>query len=183
MTKALALLGLLFTSLDQPPGTTEVVIPTEIVVSPNPFGRTQQLTVKSSFQQPRVLCPPLKDRSDGLVLRIYDEKKVPTEPVWTLSEETTSLVQVPATVAPIDGDDGKRIEREFESFDLPASAPARIYAVVWRVCSWQILVAPGDPPIYKPGLSTAMRGGKFFKYSCGNSKSRIPTEQCAYRPE
>ena len=90
---------------------------------------------------------------------------------------------VPAN--PRDDDNGKKVERDFESVKIPSDAPARIYVVVWRDCSWNQLVDPTtDPPIYKPGLKATRYGSQFYKFECtGGGNPTRPTGLCAYRPE
>lgn len=188
MIKVLSLLALLLVSLSQRPGTNIHVIPTKVTVDPTPFRREQMISIKASFEQKQdSVCPTssaLRDKSDGFQVRIYDEKDVATEPSGEQGNETKYIAFANALVAPRVEDDGKKVGRDFESVKVPSNAPARIYVVVWRECTWKVLLDPTvDPPIYKPGAKrTQLGGGKFFKYECPGSPRR-PAGLCAYRPE
>ena len=188
MIKALSLLALLLVSLSQRPGSNVQVIPTKFTVDPTPFRREQMISIKASFEQKQdsqcPTSPAFRDKADGFQVRIYDEKDVPTEPSGKQGAETKYIAFTNALVNPKVEDDGKKVERDFESVKVPGNAPARIYVVVWRECTWNLLLDPtADPPIYKPDAKrTQLGGGKFFKYECPGSPRR-PTGLCAYRPE
>lgn len=158
----------------------ELVIPTKIVSDPGLFDRGQVISVKASFKQ--VKLKVVGEQSNGFQVRVYDEKDVSSEPVYTTSKETKYIAWSNATVGPKDEDDDKEVERDFEQFQIPQNASARVYAAIWRVAGWKRLKWPGDPSIYEEGVDTKLIGGQFFKFSCPG-KSRIPTEKCAYRPE
>ena len=161
-------------------GGTELVIPTKIVANPQLFSRGQVISMKASFKQLALVCGP--KASNGFELRLYDEKDVSNEPIYLKSKETKYIARSIATVGPKAEDTDKKVERDFEQFQIPPNAPARVYAVVWRTCSWRIRKGPYDPPIYEDKLNTKRIGGQFFKFSCPG-ESKIPTGKCAYRPE
>lgn len=188
MFKALALLALLLMVLPQ---RNTLVIPTKITANPASFRRGDLVSFKASFEQKlESRCPApspiFKDLADGFGIRIYDEKDVPTEPSGELGKETKYIALTSATVNPTDDDNGKKVERDFESVKIPINAPARIYVVVWRDCTWNQLVDPTtNPPTYKPGAKRTRYGGQFYKFECpgGGGDPRRPTGLCTYRPE
>jgi hypothetical protein len=175
----LAILGLSWNAEPQAahPGTNVLVVPTTIAVTPLPFSRGQVVAVSASFQQQALPCLPSGSRGFGL--RLFDEKKVPTEPTG----DTTYMVASPATLGPQDGEEGRKVERAFEPFAIPQDAPGRIYVTVWQSCTFKLLVDPNAvPPIYEEVHNDVRIGGRFFRYSCPGS-GKIPTGLCAYRPE
>ena len=182
MDKMLALVGLLFCTTLQAgsQAATELVIPTKMAVSPELFERGQVASVKASFKQLALICGPGATR--GFEVRLYDEKDVSGEPVYTQSKETKYIARSIATVALASQDDNNKVERDFEQFQIPQNAPSRLYAVIWEGCSWKIRKGNFDPPIYEEKRSTKRIGGQFFKFSCPGT-GKLPTGKCAYRLE
>jgi len=185
MTKTLVLLGLMFGGMQSGKHFTELAIPTKIAAAPAVFGKGQMVSLSATFKQPQTACPVfLKDRAEGFAIRLYDEKDVYGEPIWTLdvSKSNKAFATTGATTGLNDADDLKRVQRTFDSLQLRTDAPGRFYAAVFRTCSGKILKVPGDPSIYEPYWTAPLVGGQFYKFSCpGNGK--IPTGKCGYRPE
>ena len=73
MNKMLALVGLLFCTTLQAASkaATELVVPTEMAVSPELFVRGQVVSVKASFKQLTLVCGP--GATHGFEVRLYDE--------------------------------------------------------------------------------------------------------------
>ena len=181
MNKMLALVGLLFcTALQAGSKTTELVIPTKLAVSPELFVRGQLVSVKASFKQLTLVCGP--GATHGFEVRLYDEKDVSSEPVYTQSKETKYIARSIATVALATQDDNNKIERDFEQFQIPQNAPSRLYAVIWEECSWKIRKGSYAPPIFEEKRATKRIGGQYFKFSCPGT-GKLPTGKCAYRSE
>ena len=89
MIKTVAVMSMLLSALYQGPDLTKTVFtnpvyPTKIVTDPAVFIMKQTVSVKASFQQQQIVCTATKNRSDGIVLKLYDEKDVSGEPTWNL---------------------------------------------------------------------------------------------------
>lgn len=185
MTRTLVLLGLLFGGMQHGSKFTELAIPTKITAVPVAFVKGQTISLSATFKQPKAACPAfLKDRAAGFAIRLYDEKEVYGEPIWTVdtSKSSKAFATAGATTGPNDADDLKKVQRAFDSLKIPDASPDRFYAAVFRTCSGKILKVPGDPSIYEPYWAAPLVGGQFYKFSCpGNGK--IPTGKCGYRPE
>ncbi|HJT00542.1 MAG TPA: hypothetical protein VJ756_15735 [Terriglobales bacterium] len=126
-------------------------------------------------------CFRAPEDESAFTLRLYDDKVLNGEPTWTVekSESTPPIVEKVSEIAPRQEDEGKKVERDFPSVEIPRDAPERIYAVIWRTCEGQQLI---DAEHLKPVKDTENYGGEFFRLSCP-AGAKISTGRCTYSHE